>query len=102
MFFVKTFYGGGAEYDPRRKLYARFQCDVCNYELHIDITANGTFNVDKPRKCPSCLSFGKKDYIISLQSKKERLISEKQKIENEIHKICNEIQTLEISNATTM
>lgn len=74
MYFKRQFYGGGAEHDVRRKLWAEFECELCGAEDHVDITQmEATFNRSKPRRCPECGKYGKDDQLRNLRSEIDRL-----------------------------
>jgi hypothetical protein len=95
MHFIRTFKGGGADYDFRQKTWAVFHCDVCGEDEEVDITGRqGTFLFNVPRRCPHCKSIGKDDYIISLKKEIETLTSTKNNIKITIEQLTNKLAAL--------
>ena len=94
MYYVKTFSGGGAHYDPRRRTYAEYQCDVCNHIECFDITTNSTFNYTKSRSCPKCGSHGKEDYKKNIQSQIEKIITDIEQAQRKKEELEKELQNL--------
>jgi hypothetical protein len=94
MYFVRTYTGGGADYDPRSKLWSVWQCDVCGEESDIECRPNVDMKFNEARKCPECHSFGKEDHAKQLLVKKNLLEIERERINQEIDKIINEINQI--------
>jgi hypothetical protein len=98
MYFVRTFHGGGGPHDPRRKLWAEFQCDNCNNLAEIDITTNNTFDFDRERVCPKCKTLGLNDAKKSLERERERLIRQRSLIDEKINEISFKLKVIDNKN----
>ncbi len=94
MYYLRTFTGGGAEYDPRCKKYAEYKCDVCNHLECFDITSNPTFNFTKTRKCPKCNSIGIEDYKKNIQLQIEKIISDIESAQKKKEELEKELSNL--------
>ncbi|MFW6272694.1 MAG: hypothetical protein ACOC2U_02805 [bacterium] len=92
MYFVRTYNAGGAEHDPRRKLWAEFHCSLCEENTDFDITTTKhTFQFDRERKCPHCGQINSEDKFKNLQAQLDKLTEQKSKIEIEIDRIEREL-----------
>lgn len=94
-YYVRTYYGGGASYDPRRKTYAEFHCDSCSEDTSFECRFGVDMHLDQDRPCSFCGSIGKDNKYNKLIAKKERLENEMAKIKDEIENIINELNQVE-------
>lgn len=94
MYYVRTFKGGGQDYDPRQKRFAEYLCDVCGKIECFDITTNATFNFTKARKCPKCGSLGEEDYKRNIQQQIDKIISDIDKAQKKKEELEKELQKL--------
>ena len=97
MYFKRQFKGGGADHDPRQKLYGVFFCDACKHEEYIEIKQPNLFRYDKVLTCPKCKSLGKDDRIKSLTVRKSQLELEQQRVRAEIEAVIKELDTIKES-----
>jgi superfamily II helicase len=100
MRFIRTFFGGGAEYDPRRKKWAEFKCECCGKEQHIDVTANNTFDYGKERICPDCGQKGINDYESNLKAEIEKLTADMNRLEIQRKLAVEKLEKLKTANKT--
>ena len=98
MQYIRTFTGGGAEWDPRSKTWAEFQCECCGAFDHVDITGmSATFNTSKPRKCKKCGQVGVADERKSIEIEINRLtetISASQVKKNQLLERLSELEAM--------
>jgi predicted RNA-binding Zn-ribbon protein involved in translation (DUF1610 family) len=95
MHHVRTFSGGAAIHDPRRKTYAVFHCDVCGEDEEVDITGRqDTFQFNTPRLCPHCKSMGKDDEVVSIKKEIEELTRTKNNIDIQLEQLTTKLEEL--------
>lgn len=98
MHFVRTYKGGGANYDPRQKHYAVYHCEVCGSDEDVDITGRAhQVQFDKPRRCPKCKMIDKNDRIFSVRKEIERLTATQDDISVQIEQLTTELSELTTS-----
>jgi len=101
MYYVRKYKSGAGDHDPRQIYWAVFHCDVCGEDSDINVTSTiQTFDFGRVRKCPSCKSVGKGDYLRNLKVKKEELFDKRITLQIEIDRVCAEIEELESKSAT--
>lgn len=94
-YHVRTYKGGGADYDPRQQTYAEFHCDACGKNEDVVITGREhNFRFNDTRLCPHCNSHGKNDRCITIKKQIEELTSSKDNIEITIEELTRELDTL--------
>ncbi len=93
MYYLRSYTSGGADYDPRQKLWAEFHCNACGENSDIDITSTRhTFQFDRERKCHHCGCVNPEDKVLNLQAQIDKLTADKERINVEIDRLCNEIE----------
>jgi DNA replicative helicase MCM subunit Mcm2 (Cdc46/Mcm family) len=96
MYFKRQFKGGGADHDPRQKLYGVFTCDACGNEEWLEIKQSTLFQYDKILTCPKCKSTGRDDLKKSLTVRKSQLELEQQRVRAEIEAVIKQLETMEV------
>lgn len=94
MYYVRTFEGGGAFYDPRRQKYAEFKCDLCGHLHHVNLSQYPNYDLTKTFPCKKCGKLDKNDEINSLQTEKINLFKEIEQKKKRILEIENKIKEL--------
>lgn len=94
MYYIRSFIGGGANYDPRQRKYAEYLCDNCNHIECFDITCNPTFNFTKSRRCPKCGSLGVDDYKLNIKKQIDQIISDIDKAQKKKEELEKELSNL--------
>lgn len=92
---VRTYSGGAALHDVRRKTYAVFHCDVCGEDEDVDITGRqDNFQFHIPRRCPHCKNLGKEDHVLSLKKEIEQLSISRTNIDVAIERLTRQLEQL--------
>ena len=99
MYFVREYKGGGADYDPRQKHYAEFNCLVCNKLSDIDITGRAdTFDFQRERICLHCGQKSPQDSLLNLKAQIEQLTQQKNNLAIKIDQLIREAEQLTLKN----
>jgi hypothetical protein len=95
MYHIRTYKGGGADHDPRQKIWAEFKCGICGHVEDVDITGRQhTFQFNVSRLCPKCKCHDKNDRLIAIKKEIEELTSTKDNIEVTIEELTKELEKL--------
>lgn len=70
MYYVRTFEGGGAFYDPRRQKYAEFKCDLCGHLHHVNLSQYPNYDLTKIFPCKNAENLIKMMKLILYKLKK--------------------------------
>jgi rubredoxin len=97
MFFKRKYKSGGADYDPRQRVWAEFVCSNCGHIEDIDISGGkeATFIFDQERLCPKCHTYNSDDYKKNLQAEIEKLTLSKRNIEVQIEECIRKMDESE-------
>ncbi|MDD5651736.1 MAG: hypothetical protein PHF86_15175 [Candidatus Nanoarchaeia archaeon] len=92
MYFVKTYKAGGADYDPRQKIWALYRCSLCKKESLIEVTRTiDTFDFSVERRCEKCGMINSDDRVINMKAQIDKLTMEKSRIQVQIEKLETEL-----------
>jgi len=97
----KKLFGSGLDKDrrdPRDKIWAEFECTICNNNTDIDVTSTmKTFQFERERKCPHCGNTNPEDKITNLKYQLEKLTEDKSRINIEIERITRELEEFKVN-----